>query len=383
MKRFLSLLLALSMLFCLASCGTKKPEGITLKAEDIKDVVKIEMSVADYGKMTLELYHDKAPATVENFVSLTCDGFYDGTVFHRIVSGFMIQGGDNDGDGIGGSEKTITGEFFSNGFFNDLKHERGVISMARTNDPNSASSQFFIMHEANEGLDGNYAAFGKVIDGLDVVDKIAAVETTYNAYGTEKSVPTKEVKLEYVVILETYDREGPDAAEDTSADAPKSDPVKVEMKVKKFGTITLELYPDTAPKTVDNFVNLAKSGFYNGTVFHRIVSGFMIQGGAGEEDKVKTIDGEFYTNGFKNDLKHERGVISMARTDDPNSASSQFFICHEAAPHLDGNYAAFGKVIDGLDTVDKIAAVEVFDNGAGEKSEPGEEVVIESVTVIE
>ena len=160
--------------------------------------------------------------------------------------------------------------------------------------------------------------------------------------------------------------------------------VKAEITMVGGGKISLELYPDIAPKTVENFVSLAKSGFYSGTVFHRIISGFMIQGGAANgEDTAKTIEGEFYMNGFKNDLKHERGVISMARTNDPNSASSQFFIMHEANSGLDGNYAAFGKVVDGMDVVDKIAAVEVTTNAVGESSEPTEEIVIESVTVID
>ena len=128
-------------------------------------------------RMTVELYPDYAPITVENFVNLCNEKFYDGVIFHRIIPGFMIQGGDNDGDGVGGSDKAIKGEFASNGFENNLKHERGVISMARTNDPNSATSQFFIMHDAAEHLDGEYAAFGKVTKGMDVVDKIAAVET--------------------------------------------------------------------------------------------------------------------------------------------------------------------------------------------------------------
>jgi peptidyl-prolyl cis-trans isomerase B (cyclophilin B) len=124
-------------------------------------------------------------------------------------------------------------------------------------------------------------------------------------------------------------------------------------------TITAELYPDIAPNTVNNFISLIKKGFYDGLIFHRVISGFMIQGGCplgqGYGDPGYSIKGEFKANGFKNELRHTRGVLSMARSSDPNSAGSQFFIMHRDAPHLDGHYAAFGKVISGLETVDAIA----------------------------
>ena len=129
--------------------------------------------IAEYGKLELELDADVAPITVTNFVNLAKKGFYNGLTFHRIMSGFMIQGGDPNGDGTGGSEETIKGEFKSNGIENTMSHKRGVISMARTqNDPDSASSQFFIVQEDSDFLDGDYAAFGKVTAGMDIVDKI-------------------------------------------------------------------------------------------------------------------------------------------------------------------------------------------------------------------
>lgn len=137
----------------------------------------VEMTVKDYGKIKLELDADTAPITVTNFINLVNDKFYDGLTFHRIVKGFMIQGGDPEGTGFGGSSKTIKGEFSKNGIKNDIKHVRGVISMARSgNSYDSASSQFFIMHDDNEELDGLYAAFGKVISGMEVVDKLANVK---------------------------------------------------------------------------------------------------------------------------------------------------------------------------------------------------------------
>ena len=141
-------------------------------------MVLIEM---ENGKeIKIELYPDKAPLTVANFEKLVKEGFYNGLIFHRVIAGFMIQGGDPLGNGMGGSEENIKGEFAANGVQNDLKHTRGVISMARSANPNSASSQFFIMHADAPHLDGQYAAFGKVVEGIEVVDEIASVSTDWS-----------------------------------------------------------------------------------------------------------------------------------------------------------------------------------------------------------
>ena len=142
-------------------------------------IVTIEME--DGGKIVAELYPDVAPITVNNFISLAGKGFYDGLIFHRVIPGFMIQGGDPQGSGMGGPGYRIKGEFKHNGFSkNNLKHERGVLSMARSMMPDTAGSQFFIMHDKAPHLDGEYAAFGKVIEGMDVVDEIASSPTDYN-----------------------------------------------------------------------------------------------------------------------------------------------------------------------------------------------------------
>ena len=144
----------------------------------------VEVEVADYGTIALELDADTAPLTVTNFISLASEGFYDGLTFHRIISGFMIQGGDPLGNGTGGSDTEITGEFASNGIENDISHVRGVISMARSMSPDSASSQFFIVHEDSTFLDGEYAAFGHVTEGIEIVDQICADTPVQDDNGT-------------------------------------------------------------------------------------------------------------------------------------------------------------------------------------------------------
>ena len=141
-------------------------------------MVIIEME--NGGKIELELYPDAAPKTVSNFLKLVGEGFYDGLIFHRVIPGFMIQGGDPQGNGMGGAKDNVVGEFRANGFNNPIKHTRGVISMARAYNPNSASSQFFIMHANAPHLDGQYAAFGKVVSGMEVVDEIASIPTDYS-----------------------------------------------------------------------------------------------------------------------------------------------------------------------------------------------------------
>lgn len=155
-------------------------------------VVTIEMENGDI--MKAELYPEIAPNTVNNFISLIKKGYYDGVIFHRVIPGFMIQGGDPEGTGMGGPGYSIRGEFSNNGFKNDLKHTPGVLSMARTMIPDSAGSQFFIMHENSPHLDGEYAAFGKLIEGLEIVDRIAKVKTDYS------DRPMEEQKMAKVTV---------------------------------------------------------------------------------------------------------------------------------------------------------------------------------------
>ena len=190
MKRLILFVLAVSLLLTLCGCKfanttagtTGEPATNPAATDGNKNENKLdptlkyyaEIEIENYGKITILLAQDVAPITCANFVKLAKSGFYDGLTFHRIMSGFMMQGGDPDGTGFGGSEETIFGEFAINGFMNTLSHKRGVISMARSKANNSASSQFFIVHQDSTFLDGSYAAFGYVTEGMDVVDAICA-----------------------------------------------------------------------------------------------------------------------------------------------------------------------------------------------------------------
>lgn len=194
----------------LSGCGSKEDSSQTDSAgsqntgakkdaafeeEDTLDGLHhVEIEVEDYGVIAVELDADTAPITVTNFIHLAEEGFYDGLTFHRIISGFMIQGGDPLGNGTGGSDKTIKGEFSQNGVENDISHVRGVISMARSNDPDSASSQFFIVHEDSVFLDGSYAAFGHVTEGIEIVDEICEDTPVKDDNGTVDAADQPTIK---------------------------------------------------------------------------------------------------------------------------------------------------------------------------------------------
>ncbi len=185
MKKIIVFLLCAVLAGAALGCGSKdKSEASAGDADLLSGLHYAEIEVEDYGTISLELDADTAPITVTNFVNLAKDGFYDGLTFHRIIDGFMIQGGDPLGNGTGGSDETIKGEFSDNGVENDISHVRGTISMARSSDPDSASSQFFIVHQDSTYLDGQYAAFGHVTDGMDVVDAICEDTPVQDNNGT-------------------------------------------------------------------------------------------------------------------------------------------------------------------------------------------------------
>lgn len=195
MKRKIGIAAAIILaLFVVTGC--QKQEETPKKSEQKKTEASeellsgthhAEIQVKDYGTITVELDADTAPITVTNFVNLAKDGFYDNLTFHRIMDGFMIQGGDPNGDGTGGADQTIKGEFSSNGVENEISHTRGTISMARAQDPDSASSQFFIVQENSDYLDGNYAAFGHVTSGMEIVDQICKDVPVEDDNGTVKA----------------------------------------------------------------------------------------------------------------------------------------------------------------------------------------------------
>lgn len=177
--------IGLLLIIVLLITGCNNPFVRKNQKEDyLTGKINVLITVKDYGNIKLELDADNSPITVTNFINLVNKKFYDGLTFHRIIKEFMIQGGDPNHNGTGGSDKTIKGEFSENGITNNISHKRGVISMARSNDMNSASSQFFIVHEDSTFLDGKYAAFGKVLEGMDVVDKIAETAITTDENGT-------------------------------------------------------------------------------------------------------------------------------------------------------------------------------------------------------
>jgi len=206
MKRNLTIIVAMFvMIILLSACSNSDNENdeANNRTSDENPVVTITME--DDSEIKAELFPDIAPNTVNNFIALIQEGFYDGVIFHRVIPEFMIQGGDPDGAGTGGPGYSIKGEFTSNGFENNLKHERGVLSMARTNEPDSAGSQFFIMVEDAPHLDGDYAAFGKVIEGMDVADEIVSVQTDANDKPEQDQV-MKKVTVE----LRGYEYENPE-----------------------------------------------------------------------------------------------------------------------------------------------------------------------------
>lgn len=208
MKRFIKLMLSAMCIFpvVLLGCGNSSVDTQDKKSsvvdevseksnEETKNLPIATIEVENYGEVKAELYPEIAPNTVNNFISLANSGFYDNLTFHRVIKDFMIQGGDPEGNGTGGPGYSIEGEFTSNGFANSLKHTEGVLSMARTKDPNSAGSQFFIMTSTASNLDGEYAAFGKVISGMDVVKSIEEVKTDLNDKPKE-SVVIKSIRVD-------------------------------------------------------------------------------------------------------------------------------------------------------------------------------------------
>jgi cyclophilin family peptidyl-prolyl cis-trans isomerase len=329
----------------------------TFTAEELKGLQAVLETTL--GEIVLEFFPDQAPAHVNYFAGLVKTGFYDGTTFHRVILRGIIQGGDplsRDPSqkalyGTGGLKK-LKSEF------NSRPHVRGSVSaVLLPGDPDSAGSQFFICVSDQPQLNGQYTAWGQVVEGMEAVDRISAVPADSNQMAQERI----EIRR---ALLRPIPPPKPIPFAAATVEEMQNHQVRL---VTTFGNIDIELLPEKAPETVRNFLKLAKAGLYDDTVWHRVVTGFVIQGGdvstrtipltpEQAAKYVKNLQPEF------NDLKHEKGVVSMARAEALDSASTSFFICLAPQPSLDGKYAAFGRVVAGLEVVDKIGAAPVFDN---------------------
>lgn len=302
----------------------------------------------DVGVIRFEFFANKALKHTQQFVRQARTGFYDGSAFHRVIPRGIIQGGDpllkdaqtpRERWGTGGLNQ-IADEF------SDIKHVRGTVSTVRIpGQANSDGFQFFICSSPQPQLDGQFSAFGQVTEGIEVVDRISLAPTDANGI-TDTPVKINSIKIE---------RKKLEPFKDATVDQMRRD----VLLHTSLGDITLEMDPVLAPEHVRNFLKLVESGWYDHTAFHRIVSGFVIQGGVGatrtdnkphSADKwVHKLKGEFSRTAL-----HIRGTLSMARTSDPDSADTSFFIVLGQAPHLDGRYTIFGKVVDGFDTIELI-----------------------------
>jgi len=298
------------------------------------------------GVFRFEFAPGKAPKHVDEFIARARKGYYDGSAFHRAVANGIIQGGDpllkNPK-----TPKTLWGTGGLNllaGNYSDMKHERGVVSTVRIpGKANSDGAQFFVCVSAQPPLDGQFSAFGRVNEGMDVVEKISKVPTGENGF-TDTPVRIIKIAIE-PKKLEPY------------LTAPVDQLRRVVKMNTTLGTIDITLEPDWAPDHVRAFLKLHETGWYTGTAFHRIIKDFVVQGGMGHtrpnsaphnSDRwVRNLKGE-----FREDVKHLRGIVSMARGDDPDTATTSFFLMLGPAPHLDGKYSAFGRITAGLEILD-------------------------------
>jgi cyclophilin family peptidyl-prolyl cis-trans isomerase len=303
------------------------------------------------GTMVFELLAEAAPNHVAHFMTRAREGAYDGTTFHRVITMGIVQGGDPLSKDPAQAARYGTGGLNQLRFEpNAEKHTRGAVSAVLVpGRRDSAGSQFFISVSDQPALDGQYTVFARVVDGMTVAQKISTVPA-------DGQVPKERVEIRRVTIRETP----PPVPEPfVSATAAEMASKRVVLDTS-LGSMTIELFPDRAPNHVRQFLRLAQAGVYDGTAFHRVVKGFVIQGGfmptrreppdEKQESYIRALQPEF------NDTLHDRGIVSMARGDDPASATSSFFIVLARTPALDKRYSVFGRVTAGLDVVEKIEA---------------------------
>ncbi len=321
------------LLFCVMAVEAQSPG-------EVEAVVATEM-----GTFRFEFAPQKAPKHVAQFMKLASEGYYDGSAFFRVVANGMIQGGDP----LLKDPATPRNLWGSGGLnllpaeFSDLKHERGVVStVSIPGKPDSDGSQFFVCVFPQPPLDGKYSAFGVVNEGMDVVERISRVAADKDGV-TEKPVRILKVTIEKKKV-------------EPFLNATVAELRKVVALKTTLGTIKIQTEPEWAPEHVRSFLRLVSTGWYNHTAFHRIAKDFVVQGGMGDtrpdgaghpaDRWVRNLKPE-----FRSDVKHVRGIVSMARGEEPDSATTSFFLMLAAAPHLDGQYTAFGRIVDGMDVL--------------------------------
>ncbi len=304
------------------------------------------------GTIVLDLLPDAAPKHVAHFVARAREGAYDGTAFHRVIAMGIVQGGDPLSKDPAQKEKYGTGGLGVLRFEpNAEKHTRGAVSAVLVpGKRDSAGSQFFICVTDQPSLDGQYTVFARVAEGIHVAQKISM------APADAKGAPAERIEVTRVTIREKP-APGPEPFASETAAELAAHRATIETSV---GNIVVELFPDRAPNHTRNFLRLAQAGVYDGTAFHRVVRGFVIQGGhlptrkeplaESQQAFVRNLQPEF------NDTPHDKGILSMARLDDPASANTSFFIVTARTPALDGKYTVFGRVVEGLDVVERIEA---------------------------
>jgi cyclophilin family peptidyl-prolyl cis-trans isomerase len=306
------------------------------------------------GTIVLDLLADAAPTHVAHFITRAKEGAYDGTTFHRVIAMGIIQGGDPLSKDPAQKEKYGTGGLGVLRFEpNAEKMTRGAVAAVLIpGRRDSAGSQFFVVVTDQNALTGQYTVFARVAEGVNVAQKISMAPA-------DMTVPNDRIVIARVTI-----RDRPAPMPDPFSTETVDDLAKYRAVIEtSLGHITVQLYPDRAPETVRNFLRLAQSGAFDGTAFHRVVKGFVIQGGYMPSRK-ELLDEKQESYVRKLPLEasatpHERGTLSMARGDDPNSATTSFFIVLARTPALDKVYAAFGRVVDGMDVLDKIEATPV------------------------
>jgi cyclophilin family peptidyl-prolyl cis-trans isomerase len=363
------MMVLLGAAFSLAQTPRKKNAPPPDAPVSLEEAAQLEAVITtELGAIRFEFFPDKAPQHVQQFIKLARAGFYDGSAFHRVIPRGIVQGGDP----LLKDAKTPRARWGTGALsqiadeFSDLKHVRGTVSTVRVpGRANSGGAQFFICASPQEQLDGQFSAFGQVTEGIEIVDHISLTPAD------DKQLTVTPVKIISLKIEPKKTEPFKDATVDE---------MRKEVLLRtSLGDITVALDPDLAPEHARNFLKLVETGWYNRTAFHRLRPGFVVQGGIGRtraaqpmhpaDRWVRQLKGEFSKR------PHIRGVLSMARADDPDSADTSFFIMLAPAPFLDGKYTVFGKMVDGFDTLERIERVPVDGETPRERIELIEAVI--------